>query len=92
MAVIPVKVDQENANKIDMLVRLGVFKNRSEAIRWALREGLEKKIESIPMLDLSGADPVVELMLKLASRGADVVRITSKKTAAEMVSEGRQRL
>jgi hypothetical protein len=44
------------------------------------------------MLDLSGTDPVVELMLKLASRGADVVRITSKKTAAEMVSEGRQRL
>lgn len=75
-----------------MLVRLGVFKNRSEATRWALKEGLEKKMELVPTLDLSGIGPVVELMLRLASKGVDVICITSERTAVEIVSEGRQRL
>ncbi len=92
MAVIPVKIDEEDAKKLDMLVRFGLFKNRTEAIRWALREGLEKKIGAIPLLNFSGIDPVVDLMLQLASKGVDVIRITSERTAAEIVGEGRQRL
>lgn len=92
MAVIPVKVDQENLRKLDMLVRPGVFKNRSAAIRCALKEGLEKKMESVPTLDLSGIGSVVELMLRLTSKGVDVIGITSERTAVEVVSEGRQRL
>lgn len=92
MTVVPIKLDYEDARKLDMLVKLGVFKNRSEAIRWALREGLEKKIGALPMLDLSGIDSVVELMLQLASKGVNVIRITSEKAAAELVGEGRQRL
>jgi metal-responsive CopG/Arc/MetJ family transcriptional regulator len=92
LAVIPIKLEPEDIRKLDMLVRLGVFKNRSEAIRWALREGLEKKIGVIPLLDLSGISQVVKLMLQQASNGVKVIRITSKRTAAEIVSEGRQRL
>jgi len=92
LAIIPIKVDQEDVRKLDMLVRLGVFKNRSEAIRWALREGLEKKIGVTPLLDLSDIGSVVKLMLQLASKGVNVIRITSERTAAEIVSEGRQRL
>jgi len=92
LAVIPVKVDQENLRKLDMLVRPGVFKNRSAAIRCALKEGLEKKMESVPTLDLSGIGSVVELMLRLTSKGVDVIGITSERTAVEVVSEGRQRL
>jgi Arc/MetJ-type ribon-helix-helix transcriptional regulator len=92
MSIVPVKLEKEDVKKLDMLVRLGVFKNRSQAIRWMLRDGMDKKIESLPQIDLSGVEPVVELMMRLASRGANVIRITSAKTAGEMVSEGRHRL
>jgi len=92
LSIVPVKLQKEDVQKLDMLVRLGVFKNRSQAIRWILREGMEKKIAALPQADLSGIDPVVKLMVRLASQGVDVIKITSAKTAAEIVSEGRQRL
>ena len=78
--------------KLDKLVRLGVFKNRSQATRWMIRDGMNKKIESRPHADLSRVEPVVELMLRLASLGANVIRITSTKTAGGMVAEGRHHL
>ena len=91
MPVVPVKLEKEEVKKLDTLVRLGIFKNRSQAIRRMLREGIEKKIATLPQTDLSEIAPIVELMLQLTSRGVDVVTITSPKTAAEIVSEGRQR-
>lgn len=86
------KLEKEDVKKLDTLVRLGVFKNRSQAIRSLLREELERKIEAIPQADLSGVGPVIDLMLSLASKGVEVVRIRSKKSAAEIVGEGRHRL
>lgn len=88
----PVKLEREDVAKLDILVKLGVFKNRSQAIRSLLREQLEKKIAAIPQADLTGVRPVVDLMLRLSSRGVKVVRITSRKSAAEIIGEGRQRL
>lgn len=52
---------------------------------------MDGKIAVIPLTDLSGVRPVVDLMLQLASQGVEVVTITSPKSAAEIVSEGRQR-
>jgi len=86
---VPVKLEKEDVKKLDTLVRLGIFKNRSQAIRWMVKEGIEKKIAALPHTDLSGIGPIVELMVKLASRGVDVIRITSPKTAAQIVSEER---
>ena len=88
----PVKLEKDDVKKLDMLVRLGIFKNRSQAIRSMLRDGLNQKTAAIPMTDLGGISSVVELMLRLASRGFDVVRITSRASAGEIVAEGRQRL
>lgn len=92
MSVLPVKLEREDVKRLDTLVKLGVFKNRSQAIRSILREQLEKKVEALPQADLSGVTPVVDLMLRLASKGVKVVRISSRKSAAELVREGRHRL
>jgi len=92
LSVVPVKLERDDVRRLDTLVRLGVFKNRSQAIRSLLREQLEKKIETVPQADLSGVAPVVELMLRLASKGVNVVTISSRKSAAGIVSEGRHRL
>ena len=86
----PVKLERDDIKKLDTLVKLGFFKNRGQAIRSLLREQLEKKI-AVPRADLSGVGPVVDLMLRLASKGAKVIKITSRKSAAELVSEGKQR-
>ena len=92
MSFVPVKLERDDVRRLDTLVKLGVFKNRSQAIRSLLKEQLQKKIESIPQADFSGVAPVVELMLRLASKGVNVVTISSRKSAADIVSEGRQRL
>lgn len=39
MSVIPVKLEKEDIKKLDVLVRLGVFEKRSEAVRSMLRDG-----------------------------------------------------
>ena len=69
----PIKLEIEDVKKLGMLVRLGLFKNRRQAIRWMVGDGINKKIDSLPQADLSGVEPVVELMLQLASQGANVI-------------------
>jgi len=85
-------LEKADIKRLDMLVRLGIFKNRSQAIRSMLREELERKGATIPFADLSGIAPVVKLMLRLASQGVEVVQIRSARPAGEIVGEGRQRL
>jgi len=92
LSIVPVKLEEEDVRKLETLVRLGVFKNRSQAIRSLLREQLDRKIATIPQADLSGVGSVVDLMLRLSSKGVNVLQITSRKSAAHIVSEGRHRL
>jgi len=92
LSVVPVKLERDDVKKLDTLVKLGIFKNRSQAIRSLLRDQLEKKIAALPQADLTGVGPVLDLMLRLASRGVKVIRITSRRSPAELVGEGRQRL
>ena len=90
--MLPVKLEKEDVKRLDVLVRLGIYKNRSQAIRAMLREGLDRKMAEVPMVDLSGTGVAVDLMEQLASRGMEVIRITSRKSAAQIVAEGRERL
>jgi len=90
MGTIPVKLQAELIEKLDVLIRVGKFKNRSEAIRQILKQYLERE----PMIPLSSEarrkkiSSVVNLML---AKKKPVFDITSRKTAAELVAEGRER-
>ena len=45
MKVVPVRLDERKLKDIDLLVKTGVFRNRSEALRRMIESGM-KEIES----------------------------------------------
>jgi len=54
MRVIPVRIDDKKLKNIDMLVKSGIYKSRSEALRKILEIGLEEineEIEHIKKID-----------------------------------------
>ena len=92
MEILNVKVEEQTAEKLDRLVRRNVYKNKSEAVRKMLEEHLQEHPELFApdnleelfkQADDSMSDQQFE---KLA---ADVFK--GRKTAAQMVAEGRER-
>jgi Arc/MetJ-type ribon-helix-helix transcriptional regulator len=86
MAVVPVRLSKEQIRRINLLVKLGIYPNRSEAIRAMLRQSIDLEIQRYSV------NPRVERIVKamLAYKGEqDVIRLKTKKTAAELVAEGR---
>ena len=73
MILISVHVPQKTLERLDELVRDGVFANRSEAIRHALRELLlyytEVKVERKPQEHQKKVDPEEEEMAKALLEG-----------------------
>ena len=81
--VVPVRLDSETLELIEMLVRLGVFRSRSEA----LRELISSSLEGFRWVsEVAGA---VEKLFELEKREGDIpVRLDG---ALEQLLEGRGR-
>jgi len=85
LSVIPVKLEKKDIIALDLLVKMGLFKSRSEAIRAFVREGINRIF--IQRIITSDVDEIVSKLL----REEMPFVIKSKKTAAEIVSEVRER-
>jgi Arc/MetJ-type ribon-helix-helix transcriptional regulator len=84
MAVIPVRLTDDEVKQIDLLVKREGRSSRSKVIREILHEHLERRLSS----DLDVSDLVKELM-RLSAKGRDPVKLRFKASATEVVSEGR---
>jgi Arc/MetJ-type ribon-helix-helix transcriptional regulator len=91
MEVLNVKVERETKERIERLVRIRGYKNKSEALRKMIEEHLEEHPELF-------AEEEIGDILREASEisdadfdkmAAEVFR--GRKTAAELVGEGRER-
>lgn len=89
VVIVPVRFKEEDLRKIDKLVKAGMFKSRSEAIRCLSLEAVEKRTTDLTTPDVS---KVVEAILKELRSDRERLKIVSKKTAAEIVAEGRERI
>lgn len=87
VVIIPVRFKEEDLRKIDKLVKVGMFKSRSEAIRRLSLEAVEKRIADFTTPDVSEA---VEAILKELKKNRRSLKIISEKTAAKIVAEGRE--
>jgi Arc/MetJ-type ribon-helix-helix transcriptional regulator len=92
MTTIPIKLDEVEIRKIDHLVKIGRYKNRSQAIRSFIKTKLEDEI----MLP-EAADPEIEkqyhdIMAKLRKQVHLMIQINSPKTALELVENERERM
>lgn len=91
MEVLNVKVEREMVEKLESLVRRKAFKNKSEAVRSMLEEHFQEHPELFISDEfdrlLREADKISDG--QFAELAATLFR--GKKTAAQMVAEGRER-
>jgi Arc/MetJ-type ribon-helix-helix transcriptional regulator len=92
MEILNVKVEEQTAEKLERLVKRNIYKNKSEAVRKMLEEHLQEHPElfapdNLEELFKQADDSISDQQFeKLA---ADVFR--GRKTAAQLVAEGRER-
>jgi len=92
MEVLNVKVEKQTKERIERLVRAKGYKNKSEAVRRLIEEHFEEHPELF-------AEEEIGVLVREANRisdaefdklAAEIFR--GRKTAAELVGEGRERL
>ena len=84
MGVVPVRLDDEELKRIDLLVQQKHYKSRNEAIRKMLKSKLSEELS-----EDEDVHELVETLLKLKEKGRDPLVLKLKKTAVETVAEGR---
>lgn len=88
MTVVPIRLSRRDARKLDLLVRLGLYNSRTEAMRAMIQAAADEQLNRY-MLNNRVKEALDEL-LQAEKHGENPLRITSDKTAAEIVAESRQ--
>jgi Arc/MetJ-type ribon-helix-helix transcriptional regulator len=89
MAVVPIRLSRQDARKLDLLVRLGLYNSRTEAIRAMIQATADEQLHRHLLSDRV-KQALNELLQVENRRGENPLRITSDKTAAEIVAESRR--
>ncbi|NVM05181.1 MAG: ribbon-helix-helix protein, CopG family [Candidatus Helarchaeota archaeon] len=87
---ISIKLKKEIIEKIDYLVKIGRYPNRSVAIREIIEEKLSNEnyiLEDYFLIE-EKIKPILQEILKITDLE---INLKSKKSATELVSEGRER-
>jgi Arc/MetJ-type ribon-helix-helix transcriptional regulator len=86
MGIVPVRIDDEDLKKIDVLVKREAYRSRNEAIRQIIKAKLAESL-----VEDEDVTALVETLLKMKRKGREPVTLRFTKSAAEIVSEGRDR-
>ena len=89
VVIIPVRFKEKDIRKIDELVKSGLFKSRSEAIRSLSLEEAKTRYADLVTSSLGGA---VEAILDALKEDRNSLNITLDRRIEEFVAEGRERL
>jgi Arc/MetJ-type ribon-helix-helix transcriptional regulator len=88
MAVVPIRLSRQDARKLDLLVRLGLYNSRTEAMRAMIQATADEQLNRYMLNDR--VKKVLNELLQAEKRDEEnPLRITSDKTAAEIVAESR---
>lgn len=91
MTTIPIPIEENDLKKIDYLIKIGRYKNRTQAIKALLQEKLaqetiifewEKSVDAIPI------KKIIDDLTKLSNFS---FTIESNKSADELIGEERER-
>ena len=89
MTVVPIRLSREDARKLDLLVKLGIYTNRTEAIRAIVHAQADAQIAS-HMLNERALRALDELLAYEERTAKNPIYIATRKTAAELVAETRE--
>ncbi|MHA2363105.1 MAG: ribbon-helix-helix domain-containing protein [Candidatus Hodarchaeales archaeon] len=88
MAIIPINLDDELISKVDLLVKKGLYKNRSEALRDQIKKGIDKiQLIQEPSID---SELYQTLIKRLLARSQPPQFLEGEKTLTDLVSDGRE--
>jgi Arc/MetJ-type ribon-helix-helix transcriptional regulator len=89
MTVVPIRLTRQDARKLDLLVRLGLYNSRTEAMRAMIQATADEQLNRY-MLNDRMKEALNQLLQAEKQRGENPLRITSDRTAAEIVAESRR--
>ena len=90
MPVIPIKLESNLVEKLDALVGVGKFKNRSQAIREILNDRLARE-GIVPQADKEREKRINRVIQLMQSQKQPFFHIITEKTAVDLIAEGRER-
>jgi Arc/MetJ-type ribon-helix-helix transcriptional regulator len=91
MEILNVKVEKGTKEKVERLVRARGYKNKSEAVRRMLEEHIEEHPELFATEDIAEIVREAEGISDSAFDRLAAEAFRGKRTAAELVAEGRER-
>jgi metal-responsive CopG/Arc/MetJ family transcriptional regulator len=86
LGVVPVRLDDDELKRIDLLVQQKHYKSRNEAIRKMLKSKLSEELS-----EDEDVHELVGILMKLKKKGKNPLVLKLEKTAVETVAEGRAR-
>ena len=89
MTVVPIRLNRQDARKLDLLVKLGLYASRTEAMRAMIQAKADEQLNRY-MLSDRVKEALTELLQAEKRQNENQLRISSQKTAAEIVAEGRR--
>jgi Arc/MetJ-type ribon-helix-helix transcriptional regulator len=89
MTVVPIRLSREDARKLNLLVRLGLYNSRTEAMRAMIQAKADEQLNRY-MLSDRVKEALNELLEAEKRHGKNPLHTTSEKTAAEIVAESRR--
>jgi len=89
LTVVPIRLSRQDARKLDRLVKMGIYRSRTEAIRAMIQVGADERVAKY-LMNETVRDALNELLEYEKRDGSNPLRIITRKTAAEIVAEGRQ--
>jgi Arc/MetJ-type ribon-helix-helix transcriptional regulator len=84
LTVIPLRLNDDEVQRLNLLMKQGRYRSRNEAIRAILAEGLEEKLGEDE--DTAG---LVNKLLALKKQGKNPISYRAERSVVEIVSEGR---
>ncbi len=91
MATIPIQFPDEDLKKIDYLIKIGRYKNRSQAIKIMVEERLTRETLQFDFENSDNDETLQETVMRLRELPSVTFRTSGGKSAAEIVSEERER-
>lgn len=89
MATLPVQLNEPDLQKIDLLVRLGKYKNRSQALRELIHRQLEHETVWLEFEKGDAEEEAKKISKQLLNAGPLKFEWKNSKSAAELIREDR---
>ncbi|HZY93741.1 MAG TPA: ribbon-helix-helix domain-containing protein [Candidatus Bathyarchaeia archaeon] len=84
MGIVPVRIDDDQLKRIDLLVKRGVYKTRNQAIREMLKTRLLEELS-----EDEDVEEAVRVLIETKKKGHEPLVLQLEKSAVETVAEGR---